>query len=159
MADDIVKRLRDSEWEDVLHELAADEIERLRHSERQWMDAANDLLATNDRLREALDSFASAVERFVANTDPRPTVYVLASAARKARAALAGSDQPGAKVADGRGAEPASEPLAHDWRPFNLYSACRRCGVIRRADDEHRPCPGPVKITPRDASQPRGAQS
>jgi len=35
---------------------AADEIERLRHSERQWMDAANDLLATNDRLREALAS-------------------------------------------------------------------------------------------------------
>lgn len=61
MADDIVKRLRDSEWEDVLHELAADEIERLRAENAEllsgvhdeYMDAVKAAMADRDRQREA----------------------------------------------------------------------------------------------------------
>lgn len=77
MADDIVKRLRDAEWESVLYELAADEIERLRAEVKRLDDGWTDCVwhlqsahkamgvwkpvlvaaeADRDRLREALAS-------------------------------------------------------------------------------------------------------
>lgn len=66
MADDIVKRLRDAEWESVLYELAADEIERLRRINAILQKAevtraleAVDYEQNRDRLRAALERIAN----------------------------------------------------------------------------------------------------
>lgn len=36
----------------------------------------------------------------------------------------------------------------HDWfKPqFVGYECCRKCGIIRRADDKNKPCKGIVRV-------------
>jgi hypothetical protein len=36
----------------------------------------------------------------------------------------------------------------HKWfRPEQIdYDCCQDCGIVRRADDRNRPCPGPVSV-------------
>lgn len=39
--------------------------------------------------------------------------------------------------------------VEHDWFYYSPTKSdcCRRCGVVRRADDQNGPCRGPVKVT------------
>lgn len=39
----------------------------------------------------------------------------------------------------------------HEWfKPeFLTYECCRKCGIVRRADDKNSPCKGPVRVGPR----------
>ncbi len=40
-----------------------------------------------------------------------------------------------------------AESNGHHWiKAFNL-TCCRDCGIIRRADDQNKQCPGVVKVT------------
>ena len=42
----------------------------------------------------------------------------------------------------------------HDWflrewaysHPDSHIYVCRKCGIVRRADDKNKPCPGVVKV-------------
>lgn len=39
----------------------------------------------------------------------------------------------------------------HHWiKTRYSFVACRDCGFIRRADDRNKPCPGVVKVGPRN---------
>lgn len=106
MADDIVKRLRDAEWESVLYELAADEIERLRAEVEQanrHKATAHDNLqrerGDRDRLRAALDTLNDVASDFDGRVPPDHMVRVLTSVgivphAEVYDAALAGGAEP-----------------------------------------------------------------
>ena len=53
----------------------------------------------------------------------------------------------------------AEEALAHKWSTGtradgSTLEFCLRCDRIRRADDQNKPCPGPVAVTLRPAPQP-----
>lgn len=37
----------------------------------------------------------------------------------------------------------------HDWREIGEWTACRRCGNVRRADGANKPCKGVVRVVPR----------
>lgn len=41
---------------------------------------------------------------------------------------------------------------AHDWfvPEFIGYECCRKCGIVRRADDKNKPCKGVVRVALRD---------
>lgn len=41
-----------------------------------------------------------------------------------------------------------AEPLAklHDWSSRGPLSYCLKCGVVKRADGQQKPCRGPVKV-------------
>lgn len=40
----------------------------------------------------------------------------------------------------------------HDWfvPKFIGYECCRKCGIVRRADDKNKPCRGRVTLSLRD---------
>lgn len=35
----------------------------------------------------------------------------------------------------------------HSWWIFDNIECCKACGIVRRADRQHKPCVGPVKIS------------
>lgn len=36
--------------------------------------------------------------------------------------------------------------MDHSWfQRFGLI-CCKQCGIVRRADDKNKPCPGPVRL-------------
>jgi hypothetical protein len=37
----------------------------------------------------------------------------------------------------------------HHWVRWRQFICCRDCGIIRRADDRNKPCPGIVRVGPR----------
>lgn len=37
----------------------------------------------------------------------------------------------------------------HDWFIWRGLECCRRCGIVRRADRQNKPCKGAVKVGPR----------
>lgn len=41
---------------------------------------------------------------------------------------------------------------AHEWfvPEFIGYECCRKCGIVRRRDDENKPCRGVARVTLRD---------
>ena len=39
----------------------------------------------------------------------------------------------------------------HEWIHWHGMVICLTCGVVRRADDQNKPCKGPVKVTTRNA--------
>jgi len=55
-----------------------------------------------------------------------------------------------------------NEEQKHDWwlrewsysHPGSQIYVCRKCGVIRRADGENKPCKGIVRIGLRDEGAP-----
>jgi len=45
---------------------------------------------------------------------------------------------------------------SHFWvERFNL-TCCQRCGIVRRADRQNKPCPGIVRVVLREATPPQG---
>lgn len=39
----------------------------------------------------------------------------------------------------------------HDWSVYrDGLTACRRCGIVQRADRGNKPCRGPVRVTLRE---------
>jgi hypothetical protein len=38
----------------------------------------------------------------------------------------------------------------HEWIIFASLHCCKTCGIVRRTDDQNKPCKGPVKIAPRE---------
>ncbi len=50
--------------------------------------------------------------------------------------------------------EVIAESNGHHWiRAFNLV-CCRDCGIVRRADDQNKPCKGLVHVGPRTTDAP-----
>jgi len=58
--------------------------------------------------------------------------------------AFDGYDKPDSQPEDG----------GHDWFQFKGMTCCKLCGIIQRADGKNKPCPGIVKVGPREDSQP-----
>lgn len=36
--------------------------------------------------------------------------------------------------------------MSHLWHERFGLTCCKRCGIVRRADDQNKPCPGPVRL-------------
>ena len=52
---------------------------------------------------------------------------------------------------------PTPEPAPHQWGRWTQgqeWDSCRACGIVRRADDQNKPCRGPVTVALRSASPP-----
>lgn len=47
-----------------------------------------------------------------------------------------------------------AESNGHKWIRFDKLVCCRDCGIVRRADDNNKPCRGKVKVTLRDETLP-----
>jgi hypothetical protein len=48
---------------------------------------------------------------------------------------------------------------SHFWvERFNL-TCCQRCGIVRRADRQNKPCPGIVRVVLREATPPQGDET
>lgn len=43
---------------------------------------------------------------------------------------------------------PCPKTDKHDWQDYFHYFRCRKCKVLRRADDKNEPCPGEVRLGP-----------
>jgi len=37
---------------------------------------------------------------------------------------------------------------SHDWHERFGLTCCRDCGIVKRADDQNRPCKGPARLRP-----------
>ena len=47
--------------------------------------------------------------------------------------------------------EPVQIPakIEHEWFEWRGLTCCKKCGIVRRADDKNKPCKGVVKVGPR----------
>lgn len=36
--------------------------------------------------------------------------------------------------------------MAHEWIFSGQWTVCKKCGIVKRADDKNRPCQGIVRI-------------
>jgi hypothetical protein len=127
MADDIVKRLRDAEWESVLYELAADEIERLRSEVARLTTRRDELIKEEMRTwfagKHEADRLRAALERIACFDTVDVSMWNTKAMRDFARAALAGDAKPGMEGNERElevmgGSVPASAPHripeAHD---------------------------------------------
>jgi len=124
MADDIVKRLRDAEWESVLYELAADEIERLRAEVKRLDDGWTDCVWHLQSAHKAMGVWKPAL--VAAEADRDRLREALASVVKHWRefGPEHGFDETLERAALARGAEPKPTRCAHGvW----LGDRCEQC--------------------------------
>lgn len=49
----------------------------------------------------------------------------------------------------GRAYDVVARSNGHEWINWHGMQTCLQCGIVRRTDDQNKPCKGRVKIAPR----------